>query len=236
MSFTIENLAEMLEVTSNTIENWELGLGLKIDLDESGDKNYSDELVMFFKKVKSLILNGYKIVEVKDILAAEIEKQNQATQKKEPEVEKQTTNKTPETIIYVNNPSTEFEEFEEEENKNEDKYNSYKETFNHMPRSKVHKSEMIALFEAILVELKQYTERTINAEKKVYLLEDYENRAKKEYFELSSEVKQLKMELEDKDKKLREFEEQKKRLNLMEVQLKIMQLEKNKKKFWEFWK
>jgi DNA-binding transcriptional MerR regulator len=232
LAVTIENLAEMLEVTSNTIANWELGLELKIDLDESGNKNYSDELIMFFKKVKSLILNGYAIEGIKDILASDIEKQNQTGQKKEPEIEKQTTNKNPETIIYVNNPSTEFEE----EDKNENNYNSYKETFSHIPNPRVNKSEMVALFEAILIELKQYTERTIAAEKKVYLLEDYENRAKKEYFELSSEVKQLKTELEDKEKKLREFEEQKKRLNLMEVQLKIMQLEKNKKKFWEFWK
>lgn len=221
MSVTIENLAEMLEVTSNTIENWESGLGLKIDLDESGNKNYSDDLVVFFKKVKSLILNGYTIEAIKDLLSAEIENQNQIGKKKESE-----------TIIYVHNEPEEFEK----ENKVGDKFNSYKETFSHIPSSKVNKSEMVALFEAILIELKQYTERTIAAEKKVYLLEDYENRAKKEYFELSTEVKQLKTELEDKEKKLREFEEQKKRLNLMEVQLKIMQLEKNKKKFWEFWK
>jgi len=87
-----------------------------------------------------------------------------------------------------------------------------------------------------LKELKQYTERTIEAEKKVYLLEDYETRVKQDYFELSSEVKQLKVQLDEKDKKIKDYEEQKKRLNLMEVQLKIMQLEKNKKKFWEFWK
>lgn len=234
MSVTIDNLAEMLEVTPNIITNWESGLGLKIGMGESGNKYYSDELAALFKKVKSLILNGYAISEIKELLSAEVEKQNQAIENESPKMEQQTEetiNTVPETIIYVNNPSEEFEE-----NKKEEKYQSYKETLNHIPNSRVNKSEMVALFEAILNELKMYTERTIAAEKRVYLLEDYENRSKKDYFELSSEVKKLKIELEDKEKKLREFEEQKKRLNLMEVQLKIMQLEKSKKKFWEFWK
>lgn len=174
-------------------------------------------------------MNGFSLAEIKDILSIEIEKQNQIML--ENSEDKNQTNETnpTETIIYVNNTQNETEEDTE-------KLNSYKETLDYIPNSQVNKSEMVALFEAILSELKQYTERTIAAEKRVYLLEDYENRSKKEYFELTSEVKQLKVELEDKGKKLKEYEEQKKRLNLMEVQLKLMQLEKSKKKFWEFWK
>ena len=42
--------------------------------------------------------------------------------------------------------------------------------------------------------------------------------------------------LKEKEQKLKDYESQKKRLNLMEVQLKILQLERNKKTFWGFWK
>jgi len=100
----------------------------------------------------------------------------------------------------------------------------------------LNQTDMVSFFEVLLKELKSYTDRTIEAEKKIFLLEDYERRVKEEYFEIKSEVKQLQVQLEDKNQKLREFEEQKKRLNLMEVQLKIMQLSNAKKKFWEFWK
>lgn len=188
MLVTIENLAEKLEVNPNTITNWELNLGLDIKTDDSDAKIYSEKLITFFKKVKSLLLNGYTLASIKEFLSAEIESQ-----------------KPTKTITVEKNKS-------------------------------LNQSDTNTLIEALLKELKQYTERTIEAEKKVYLLEDFENRVKKEYYELSSDVKQLKVQLEEKEQKLKEYEQQQKRLNLMEVQLKIMQLEKSKKKIWEFWK
>jgi len=198
---TTKNLAEMLEVNPNTIANWEMCLGLNIKADDLNVKNYSQDLIVFFKKVKSLILNGYTLVAIKEFLSAEIEILNHE--------------KGPiEAVIVEENITTNVKEL----NNNSSQ------------------PDVVILFEALLKELKQYTERTIEAEKKVYLLEDFENRVKQEYFELSTDVKQLKSELEEKNQKLRDYEEQKKRLNLLEVQLKIMQLEKNKKKIWEFWK
>ena len=201
MLVTTKNLAEMLEVNPNTIANWEMCLGLNIKADDLNVKNYSQDLIVFFKKVKSLILNGYTLVAIKEFLSAEIEILNHE--------------KGPiEAVIVEENITTNVKEL----NNNSSQ------------------PDVVILFEALLKELKQYTERTIEAEKKVYLLEDFENRVKQEYFELSTDVKQLKSELEEKNQKLRDYEEQKKRLNLLEVQLKIMQLEKNKKKIWEFWK
>ncbi len=97
-------------------------------------------------------------------------------------------------------------------------------------------SEFKALIEALMQELRMYTERTIAAEKKVLLLEDHESRADKEYFEMNTEIKQLKEQIDEKNSKIKEFEAQKKRLSLVEAQLKLMQIEKNKKRFWEFWK
>jgi len=94
--------------------------------------------------------------------------------------------------------------------------------------------EMAALFAPVLKELREYTDRAIEAEKRACLLEESDSRAKKEYFEANTKLKQLQVQFEEKEKKLRDFEEQKKRLNLMEVQLKIQQLEKSKKGFWWF--
>jgi len=76
LSITIDVLSEILEVNSNTIINWELSLGLDIKTNNSGAKIYSEELVTFFKKVKSLILNGYTLSSVKDLLTLEVKYHN----------------------------------------------------------------------------------------------------------------------------------------------------------------
>jgi len=227
-----ENLAEMLEVNPNTITNWEQSLGLNIKTDDLGEKIYSDDLINFFKKVKSLILNGYTLVSIKEFLSVEIENQNQTFETVETVIAEKNKDKvkTKETFTFVNDEELNIPK--ENFPSHEDKFSSFKETLN----NNVNQSDVIMLFEALLKELKQYTERTIEAEKKVYLLEDFENRVKQEYYELSTDVKKLKSQLEEKNQKLKDYEEQKKRLNLMEVQLKIMQLEKSKKKAWEFWK
>ena len=112
-------------------------------------------------------------------------------------------------------------------------FNSFKEA---LDCNDINQPDISTLFDSLLKEMKQYLERAVDAEKKVYLLEDYKQRAIKEQLELSTEIKQLKNQLEEKEQKLKDYEEQKKRLNLMEVQLKIMQFEKNKKKFWDFLK
>lgn len=235
MPINIEQLAEMLEVTSNIITNWESTLGLNINIDKSEEtKNYSDELVVLFKKVHSLLLKGFTIIEIKNLLSVEIDKQNNLNILKNQKKTVIKEDPKPESTIIIEESPNKSEE--KKKNKNTEKNTTFQESLHHIPSGNIPKSEIITLFETILMELKMYTERTIAAEKKVYLLEDYENRSKKEYFELSSEVKQLKSELEEKESKLKEFEEQKKRLNLMEIQLKIMQFEKSKKKFWEFWK
>ena len=231
MLVTMENLAEMLEVTPNTLINWEFGLGLNIKTDDSGAKKYSQELINFFKKVKSLILNGYTLASIKEVLSAEIERQNQTIDSIEAIIVEESECTIQDTTIFINDD--ELNSTKKNNHSSQEQFSSFKDSTKNTDSSK---SDVIVLFETILKELKQYTERTIEAEKKVYLLEDYETRVKQDYFELSSEVKQLKVQLDEKDKKIKDYEEQKKRLNLMEVQLKIMQLEKNKKKFWEFWK
>ncbi|OGH95274.1 MAG: hypothetical protein A2039_03700 [Candidatus Melainabacteria bacterium GWA2_34_9] len=262
LSITTDVLSEMLEVNPNTIINWELSLGLDIKTNNSGIKVYSDELVTFFKKVKSLILNGYTLSSVKDLLILEVKYHNNVQvepQKMRTEdhnnhsKEKVISNINESTVILLNDDKPdsspqinkkiyETENFTDsdlkytkEMNNNvggENSFNGIKEN----GESNLNQPDMISLFEVLLKELKAYTDRTIEAEKKIFLLEDYERRVKEEYFEIKSEVKQLKVQLEDKNQKLKEFEEQKKRLNLMEVQLKIMQLSNAKKKFWEFWK
>lgn len=236
MLVTTENLAEMLEVTPNTITKWELSLGLNIKTDDSNIQTYSEELVKLFKEVKSFILNGYTFEEIKNLLSLEIEYQNKVQQSiKSIIVENygkiDTTNDTV-TLVNEHNSSSEIN------NESDDELcSSFIMSFNKENNNNLtNQADMNTFFKSILKELKQYTDRTIEAEKKVYLLEDYENRVKKDYVEISSEIKELKAQLEEKEQKLKDYEDQKKRLNLMEVQLKILQLENNKKKIWEFWK
>lgn len=176
---------------------------------------------------------------IKELLSAEIEKQNQNTKPEEIVVEENIINNQ-DTLMVVNNNENNGN-FVEEDNLSEENCSSFNEALAHLPSTQTRQtqtgqSDIVALFETLLKELKQYADRTIAAEKKIYLLEDHENRAKKSYFEVNSEIRQLKIQVEEKDKKIKEYEEQKKKLSLMEVQLKLMQLEKSKKKFWEFWK
>lgn len=265
MLVTIDVLSEMLEVNPNTIINWELSLGLEIKTNISGVKIYSDELITFFKKVKSLILNGYSLSSVKDLLVLEVKYHNNSLSENGIILEnaektivniKEETKKThsashnESTVILLNDYNSDSSQqtnrnpYESEISMDSDlkevhNGSNNEKIFNGIKENGVNnfnQTDMVSLFEVLLKELKSYTDRTIEAEKKIFLLEDYERRVKEEYFEIKSEVKQLKMQVEDKDQKLREFEEQKKRLNLMEVQLKIMQLANTKKKFWEFWK
>lgn len=235
MLVTTENLAEMLEVAPNTIIKWELSLGLNIKTDNSDIQTYSEELVKLFKEVKSLILNGYTFEEIKNILALEIEYQNKVQQSIKSIIvedygQVDTTNDTV-TLVNKHNLS-------DTNNKpDDDLCSSFIMAFNKENNDNSNnQSDMNTFFRSILKELKEYTDRMIEAEKKVYLLENYENRAKNNYVEINSEIKQLKAQLEEKEQKLKDYEDQKKRLNLMEVQLKILQLENNKKKPWKFWK
>lgn len=262
MSITIDVLSEILEVNSNTIINWELSLGLDIKTNNSGAKIYSEELVTFFKKVKSLILNGYTLSSVKDLLTLEVKYHNNIQE--EPQktytdeyknIAKEKTfnnfnessvvlinDDKPDSVQQINKNFYETEKFTDsdlkytKEKKNNDGGENFINAVKENGTESLNQTDMVSFFEVLLKELKSYTDRTIEAEKKIFLLEDYERRVKEEYFEIKSEVKQLQVQLEDKNQKLREFEEQKKRLNLMEVQLKIMQLSNAKKKFWEFWK
>ncbi|HBG49615.1 MAG TPA: hypothetical protein DDW90_08980 [Cyanobacteria bacterium UBA9971] len=262
LSITIDVLSEILEVNSNTIINWELSLGLDIKTNNSGAKIYSEELVTFFKKVKSLILNGYTLSSVKDLLTLEVKYHNNIQE--EPQktytdeyknIAKEKTfnnfnessvvlinDDKPDSVQQINKNFYETEKFTDsdlkytKEKKNNDGGENFINAVKENGTESLNQTDMVSFFEVLLKELKSYTDRTIEAEKKIFLLEDYERRVKEEYFEIKSEVKQLQVQLEDKNQKLREFEEQKKRLNLMEVQLKIMQLSNAKKKFWEFWK
>lgn len=221
MSVTAEILFNELGINANTLKTWEIGLGLNTNTNA-----YSDEKFILFKKVKSLLLNGYTLDSIKDLLSSEIEMLN------DKEIES-------ETIIIQKSDIHDDAIFYTEKLKTERIQKSTEETIKAIKESvkdEVSKSEMLLLFETVLKELKQYTERTIEAEKKLYLLENHENKTEKDFDEISSELKRLKAELEDKEQKLKDYEEQKKRLNLMEIQLKILQIEKNKKKSWEFWK
>ncbi len=194
---TVEKLAEIFEITPNTIDNWEA-------------QNCSGGKPAFLKEIKSLILAGFSLQEIKEMVSEEAVKQNQN-----------------DTIIYFDRSDMKKSRSVEEKCDQLAILNAQNQT-NH--------AEVFSLFGAILKEMRQYTDRAIEAEKKVCLLEDYDGRAKQEYFEASTEIKRLQIQLEQKEKKLKEFEEQKKKLNLMEVQLRLLQLENNKKKsFWKFW-
>lgn len=235
MLVTTENLAEMLEVNPNTILNWELNLSLNIRTDGEDVEKYSDELITFFKKVKSLVLNGYTLAAIKDFLYPEIEYQNQIQKSVDSfiveDINPKNTPQEPDTVNLVNDYI--FNVSPENNLSREEKITSFTEI---LINNKTDKNESGVLFETLLKDLKQYTERAMDAEKKVFLLEDTENRLKQENSDLSSELEQVKAQLEEKEQKLKQYESQKKRLNLMEVQLKILQLQKNKKKAWEVWK
>jgi len=222
---TTENLAEMLEVNPNTIRNWVLGLGLHINT-EGADESYSEELIELFQEVRLLVLNGYTLPEIKEFLAVEIEYQNKIE-------------KSIRLIIVEGN--SDCEDFASDANEfapqeftqpSDDFINSFKKKIN----KNLKQAEVNTLFDKLLEEIKQSSERLMESEKKVYLLENNEIKIRQDASELAIEIETLKAQLDEKNKKIKEYEEQTKRLNLMEVQLKILQLEKNRRNFWEIWK
>ena len=230
MLVTTENLAEMLEVNPNTIGSWELSLGLNIKTNDLDVKNYSEDLINLFKNVKSFILNGYTLASIRDFLSAEIQYQNQLQQSINSILVEddgpQCADKIADTVSLVNDYI--FGSTNADEKINVLSENIINETLD--------RPETTVFFKSLLKELKQYSERASEAEKKVYLLEASENKVRQEHLALSADVKELRSELEVKNQKIREFEEQKKRLNLMEVQMKLLQLENSRKKFWDYWK
>lgn len=249
MLVTTENLAEMLEVNPNTILNWESSLGLNVKTDESGVDSYSEDLIHLFKEIKGLILNGYSFAEIKKFLSAEIEYQNQITKSvKELIVETNKTNPDSEEKDIVNlvneyNSSQENASFIENNLNSLKVYNAsdlnnitpFKEP---LSDNTLNQPDTKVFLKALLKELQSYSEKTVTEkeEEKNYIPNAYKEEVKQEHFEPNSEMRKLKIELAEKEQQIKDYENQKKRLNLLEIQLKIMQLEKNKKKFWEFWK
>jgi len=227
---TIENLAGMLEVSPNTIIKWALSLGLDIKTDNSNLEHYSEESIHLFKDIKALILNGYTFAEIKEFLSVEIEYQNKIKKAEESIIVEETSS---DGNNIKNNDDVFYSRHSEDVVDLVNEFSSFSETLNF---NYTNQQDISALFNSLLKELKQYTERAIEAEKKVYLLEDYKQRAMLENLDLNSQIKQFKVQLEENEQKLKDYDEQKKRLNLMDVQLKIMQFENNKKKFWDFFK
>ncbi len=212
--YDTETLTTLLDISSEVLGSWEKTFGIKSKINGINTKEYSDEAVNFLKKVKLLTLNDFDLDAIKQLLSLDIEALNENSAQEDAKI-----------IDSV-------EDLEYSEKIKTDNLNILEDTID----KKVASSDMMLLFRTILEELKKYTERTIEAEKKIYLLEDHENRIKNDYCEVCSELRRVKLQLDDKEQKLRDYDEQKKRLNLLEVQLKIMQIEKSKKKFWEFWK
>jgi len=223
---TTENLAEMLEVNPNIIRNWALGLGLRINAN-GPDCSYSEDLINLFKEVRLLILNEYTLPEIKEFLSVEIEYQNKLE-------------KSIRTIIVEDHATgedyasdaNEFAFPERLTQTNDDFIDSFKKKVG----KNLKQAEINPLFDKLLEEIKQSSERLMESEKKVYLLENNEKKIMQESAELTKEIETLKAQIEENNKKIKVYEEQTKRLNLMEVQLKILQLEKNRKNFWEIWK
>jgi len=260
-----ENLAEMLEVNPNTIANWELNLGLNIKTDDSGLENYSDDLINLFKEIKGLILNGYSFKEIKKFLAVDIEYQNQIT-KSIKEIIVEDGGNTNEDVANPKDTVSAVNEYNSPKEKNSFIYSNLNTIQEYIPSisgninlfkeplldNNLNQPQSDVFFKALLKEIRQYSDRALEAEKKLQLLENsipnidqeplgIESKTDSKFgpdilLEIDSEVMQLKTELEEKDKMMKDFEIQKKRLNLLEVQLKILQLEKSKKKSWEFWK
>lgn len=95
---------------------------------------------------------------------------------------------------------------------------------------------MADIVQIFLSELREYSSRASEAEKKLLLLEDSERKTQNQFCETSAELKKLQAQLEEKEEKLKDYENQKKRAEMLEIQLKLLQLKQNNKKFWEFWK
>lgn len=134
-------MSEILTIKPNIILDWENIFDLNIKDNNSQNKIYSKDYVTFFKKVKSMLLNGYSLETIKDFLSFEID--------------------------YLN-----------------------------------------------------------GNQQQINLLQNNKNFEKQEYPDSNCEIIQLKEELKEKNQKLKEFEDHKKRLNFLELQLKVMQLNK----------
>ena|GEM_PF-3739782 len=169
----------------------------------------------FLKEVKLLILAGHSLQEIREMVTEEAVKQGQG-----------------DTVIYLDRNNA---------RKNKPVESAGQLALNFNPAqiqttNGISYPEIFSLFTAMLKEMRQYTDRAIDAEKRIVLLEDHEARAKNEYFEANTKVKRLQLQLEQRESKLKEFDDQKKKLNLMEVQMQLMEIENSKKSFWQFWK
>ncbi|GBF22941.1 hypothetical protein tpqmel_0345 [Candidatus Gastranaerophilus sp. (ex Termes propinquus)] len=214
MFVTVEKLAEILEVSPATIADWEAGLGLKTyDL----EKKYSPSEAVFFGKVKLLRGENRSLEQIKEMLCIEIEEKNDDP----PAEETQEENSVDEIKFDIMSFDDNLD---------------FGSALDKFPKTQAGQGEVTSIFRTILSELKQSTNRAIEAEKKIDLLEEEKKVVQEEYNEAQKELQELRYKLEEKEEKLKDFEEQRKRLNLLEVRLKILQLEQSKKKFWWFWR
>lgn len=260
----IFKIAEILELSPDTIKDWAKNLGLNIENNKYNQNFNLEEFIDFFKKVRNFVASGYKILLIKDILSHEIrylndklvntatinDQQNQKEQvtlrgifQKILNNDQQSFNEQIVNNVIIDSLGHEEKINNQTFNTNPNNYNYNAEnimgSINNASKeilSSANQVDIMILFDMMFKELRQYTERIINAEKKIFLLEDTEKRVKEDYYEVSSEIKYLKAVLEEKDKRLQDYEEQRKKLQLLETQLKLIQLNSKKKKFWEFWK
>lgn len=220
----ITKISEILDLSPDLIKDWAKNFEIDLENYEKNKNCNPEDFIDFFKKVRNFIASGYNITLIQNILSYEI--------------------KYLKSKLYVCASKNIIIDLCDENSQQSDanKFNAEKviNSINNATKEVVSSSNQIdimILFEMMIKELKQYTERIINAEKKIFLLEDTERRVKEDYIEVSSEIKHLNALIEEKNKKIQDYEEQRKRINLLETQLRLIQLNnQRKKKFWQFWK
>ncbi len=64
----INQLSEVLGVSTSTLRNWERSLGLTVDRTSKGNRCYSEETVKIFQEIKKLLVTGKTLDEIKSII------------------------------------------------------------------------------------------------------------------------------------------------------------------------
>ncbi len=218
-------ISEKLDVQEEILKSWEDKLNIKPQYDNEGNRIYTDYDVLFFKKVKYLVSEGVRFNIIKKVLKEEIEIYNCKVLKCKSVSEND------------NKPNKDLKSLDENTLQCTDLMSINTEIDDIPVDSQlIRAGEFADIFGLFINEIKEYANKTIEAEKKKIILEGKEKTIAKEYKKIENKVNQLESEIEEKDLKIKELENYNKKIQKLDMHLKLLQIEQKKKKPWEFWK
>lgn len=206
-------ITKFLDIPDELFNNWKENLNIYTPCDNNGKEFYTENAMFLFEKIKDLASEGVNFKTIKKVLLNDINTYNQEVEVHYKESYIVFSDKFPQNTDLIH-------------------LNSSLDTDTHT----INNGELSNIFSMFVNEIKTYANRTIEAEKNKFIFEEKANRASKEFCELNTKMNKLQNKIEEKDIKIKELEESNKKIQKLDMHLKILQIEQNKKKPWEFWK